>query len=57
VPPTTGEYRESVTPATGEPFCEVAHSGEQDIGLALDAADAAKDDWGRRSGSRAEQRR
>ena len=47
--PTTGEYRENVTPSTGEPFCEVAHSGGEDIELALDAAHAAKDEWGRRS--------
>jgi aldehyde dehydrogenase len=49
VAPTTGEYRQNLTPSTGEPFCEVAHSGAQDIELALDAAHAAKDDWGRRS--------
>src|ERR1700757_4340050 len=49
VVPTTGEYRENLTPSTGEPFCEVAHSGARDIELALDAAHAAKDDWGRRS--------
>ena len=47
--PTTGEYRENLTPSTGEPFCEVAHSGADDIELALDAAHAAKDDWGARS--------
>ncbi|MGZ5734179.1 MAG: aldehyde dehydrogenase family protein [Caldimonas sp.] len=49
ITPTTGEYRENFTPSTGEPFCEVAHSGAQDIELALDAAHAAKDDWGGRS--------
>ena len=49
VAPTTGEYRENVTPSTGESFCEVAHSGAQDIELALDAAHAAKDEWGSRS--------
>jgi aldehyde dehydrogenase len=49
IAPTTGEYSENVTPSTGEPFCEVAHSGEQDIELALDAAHAAKDEWGQRS--------
>ncbi|HUY59419.1 MAG TPA: aldehyde dehydrogenase family protein [Solirubrobacteraceae bacterium] len=47
--PTTGEYREDLTPVTGEAFCEVAHSGPQDVELALDAAHAAKDDWGARS--------
>jgi aldehyde dehydrogenase len=49
IAPTTGEYRENLTPRTGEPFCEVAHSGEQDIELALDAAHAAKNEWGQRS--------
>src|SRR5579871_3051250 len=49
VPPTTGEYRENLTPSSGEPFCEVADSGAADIELALDAAHAAKDAWGRRS--------
>jgi aldehyde dehydrogenase len=49
VPPTTGEYRGNVTPSTGEVFCEVAHSGAQDIELALDAAHAAKEEWGQRS--------
>ncbi len=49
IAPTTGEYRDNLTPSTGEPFCEVAHSGAQDIELALDAAHAAKDDWAGRS--------
>jgi len=49
VAPTTGEYRENVTPSTGEPFCEVAHGAPADIELALDAAHAAKDEWGARS--------
>ena len=49
VAPTTGEYRENLTPSTGEPFCQIAHSGAQDIELALDAAHAAKDGWGSRS--------
>ena len=33
VPPETGEYRENLTPATGEPFCEVAYSAPADIEL------------------------
>src|ERR1035437_4677951 len=49
VAPIDGEYRENLTPATGQPFCEVAHSGAQDIELALDAAHAAKDAWAARS--------
>ncbi|MDX6665345.1 MAG: aldehyde dehydrogenase [Solirubrobacteraceae bacterium] len=46
VPPTTGEYHDNVTPATGWPFTQVAYSGPADIELALDAAHAAKDAWG-----------
>src|SRR5689334_12717242 len=49
VPPTTGEYRANVSPGTGRPFCEIASSGPADIELALDAAHAAKDAWGKRS--------
>ena len=49
IAPTTGEYRQNLTPSTGEPFCEVADSGADDIELALDAAHAAKDAWGERS--------
>ena len=49
IPPTTGKYRGNVTPSTGEVFCEVAHSGADDIELALDAAHAAKEAWGQRS--------
>jgi aldehyde dehydrogenase len=46
VAPSTGEYRDNPTPATGEPFTQVAYSGAADIELALDAAHAAKDAWG-----------
>jgi aldehyde dehydrogenase len=49
VAPIDGEYPENLTPVTGRPFCEVAHSGAQDIELALDAAHAAKDAWGEAS--------
>jgi aldehyde dehydrogenase len=49
VPPTTGEYHDNVTPATGRPFTQVAYSGPADIELALDAAHAAKDAWGESS--------
>ena len=49
VAPTTGDYRENLTPSTGEPFCEVANSGAADIEVALDAAHAAKDAWGKQS--------
>jgi aldehyde dehydrogenase len=49
VAPIDGEYRDNLSPATGQPICEVAHSGAQDIELALDAAHAAKDAWGEAS--------
>src|SRR5512133_3073585 len=39
-PPTAGEYRENLSPATGEPFCEIAHSTPEDIELALAAAES-----------------
>jgi aldehyde dehydrogenase len=49
VSPVRGEYFNNVTPVTGQVFCEVARSTEEDINLALDAAHAAKDKWGRMS--------
>lgn len=49
VAPVKGQYFNNVTPVTGEVFCEVAESTEEDINLALDAAHAAKDAWGKAS--------
>ncbi len=49
VAPISGEYSENVTPATGEAFTEVPRSSAEDIELALDAAHAAKDEWGETS--------
>jgi aldehyde dehydrogenase len=49
VAPIDGTYRENLTPATGQPICEVADAGAQDIELALDAAHTAKDAWGEAS--------
>ena len=46
VAPVKGEYAENLTPATGKPFTEVPRSSAEDIELALDAAHAAKDEWG-----------
>ena len=46
--PGAASIARTCTPATAEPFCEVADSVPQDIELALDAAHAAKDAWGRR---------
>ncbi len=47
--PVDGEYAEDLTPATGKPFTEVPRSTPQDIELALDAAHAAKEEWGEAS--------
>ncbi|RKQ35596.1 aldehyde dehydrogenase [Oceanobacillus halophilus] len=48
-PPVKGQYFTNVTPVTGEVFCEVARSTKEDIQLAVDAAHAAKDGWGKTS--------
>lgn len=49
VPPVDGEYFENISPVTGQAYCEVPRSRAADIELALDAAHAAKDAWGRTS--------
>ena len=47
--PVAGRYFDNITPITGGKLCEVARSDAADIELALDAAHAAKDKWGRTS--------
>ncbi len=47
--PVKGEYFDNVTPVTGKVFTQVARSTEEDIELALDAAHAVKDAWGKTS--------
>jgi len=47
VEPTQGEYFENISPVTGQGFCEIPRSSAEDIELALDAAHAAADGWGR----------
>ena len=47
--PLNGRYFENTTPVTGGKLCDIARSDEHDINLALDAAHAAKDKWGRTS--------
>ncbi|WFE74755.1 aldehyde dehydrogenase family protein [Roseinatronobacter sp. S2] len=49
VAPVAGRYMDNVTPITGQKVCEVARSDAADIELALDAAHAAKDAWGKTS--------
>jgi aldehyde dehydrogenase len=46
VAPIEGRYAENVTPVTGKPFTEVPLSTPVDVELALDAAHAAKGEWG-----------
>jgi aldehyde dehydrogenase len=48
-PPVDGQYFDNISPANGQVFTQVARSGAKDIELALDAAHAAKDAWGRAS--------
>ena len=47
--PVDGQYFDNVSPVTGKVFCQAARSTEKDINLALDAAHAAKDAWGKTS--------
>ncbi len=49
VPPVNGRYFDNITPITGAVVCEVARSDSADVELALDAAHAAKDSWGKTS--------
>jgi aldehyde dehydrogenase len=47
VAPVKGEYFDVITPITGKPYTQAARSGAEDVELALDAAHAAADKWGR----------
>ena len=47
--PVNGQYFDNVTPVTGQNFTQIARSTSEDIELALDAAHAAKDTWGKTS--------
>jgi len=49
VAPVKGEYFDVITPITGKPYTKAARSGAEDIELALDAAHAAADKWGKTS--------
>jgi aldehyde dehydrogenase len=49
IPPVDGRYFEDFAPIIGKPFTEIARSGAKDIELALDAAHAAAESWGRTS--------
>ncbi len=47
--PASGRYFANHSPVNGQLLCEVARSEAADVELALDAAHAAKDAWGRTS--------
>ena len=47
--PVNGRYFENTSPITGHVICEIARSDAADVDLALDAAHAAKDAWGKTS--------
>ena len=49
VAPVKGEYFDVITPITGKPFTKAARSSAEDVELALDAAHAAADAWGKTS--------
>lgn len=49
VPPVKGQYFDNITPITSEAFTRIPKSTPEDIELALDAAHAAKDAWGKTS--------
>ena len=49
VEPVAGRYFDNTTPITGQKITEIPRSQKEDIDLALDAAHAAKDAWGRTS--------
>ncbi|WP_424768485.1 aldehyde dehydrogenase [Paenibacillus sp. sgz302251] len=49
VAPVKGQYFDNPSPVNNRVFCEVPRSTSEDIELALDAAHAAKDAWGRTS--------
>ena len=49
VAPTKGEYFDVITPITGKTYTKAARSTAEDVELALDAAHAAADKWGKTS--------
>ena len=49
VAPVKGQYFDNVTPITGAKVCDIARSTAEDVELALDAAHAAKEAWGKTS--------
>jgi aldehyde dehydrogenase len=48
-PPANGKYFDAITPITGKVFAQAAHSSEEDLTLAVDAAHEAFKTWGKTS--------
>jgi aldehyde dehydrogenase len=49
VAPVGGQYFDNVSPVNGAVFCQIPRSDQRDIDLALDAAHAVREAWGRTS--------
>ncbi len=49
VAPVQGRYFDNISPINGQIVCTVARSSAEDVELALDAAHAAREAWGRTS--------
>ncbi len=49
VAPVHGRYFDNISPVDGQVVCTVARSSAEDVELALDAAHAARESWGRAS--------
>ena len=49
VAPVKVQYFDNLSPVTGQVVCQIARGTAEDIELALDAAHAAKDAWGKAS--------
>ena len=49
VPPVRGQHFDNISPVNGRVICTVARSTTEDVELALDAAHAAREAWGRTS--------
>ncbi|WP_138512713.1 aldehyde dehydrogenase family protein [Rhodoferax bucti] len=47
VAPVKGQYFDVITPVSGKVYTKAARSGAEDVELALDAAHAASDAWGK----------
>lgn len=49
IPPVNGKYFDVITPITGKVFSQAAHSSEEDLTLAVDAAHKAFKTWSKTS--------